>query len=128
MKYLKWKIAVPPKFNKIPDKPGIYILSTIQEVDQKYEVKYVGHADNLRVQAEEHWSKTESNKKLKDHIAEKYMMKLNYSLIESKEDREGMVLYLLKFFTPPFNVDFDKDAPTDKPVVKCTVPAVRKYL
>ena len=128
MKYLKWKIAVPPKLSNIPEKAGIYILSTIQEVDQKYEVKYVGQADNLRLRAEEHWSKNESNKRLKDHLAEKYIMKFNYSLIESKEDREGMVLYLLKFFNPPFNTDFNKDSPPEKPVVKCTVPDVRKYL
>ena len=114
----------PPKFNNVPEKPGIYIISTVQEVDHSYEAKYVGQAENLRARALDHWSKNEPNVKLREHIAEKYIMKLNYSEIESASDREGMVLYLRKLYDPPFN----PGAIPEADIVKCTVPAVRKHL
>ena len=121
---LLWRIAKPPKFNKVPEKPGIYIISTQQEIDHEYEVKYVGHAENLRKRALEHWSKNESNIRLKDHIAEEYIMKLNYSEVEDLEDREGMVLYIYNYYNPPLNIE----APPERPIVRCMMPAVRKYL
>ena len=122
MKYLTWKIAVPPKFNKVPEKPGIYIISTQQEIDHEYEIKYVGHTDNLLNRVNQHWSQEETNKELKDHIAEDYIMKFNYSLVDSISGREGMVLYMYNHFKPPFN----HTPPLESSIVKCTVPAVRK--
>ena len=122
MKYLTWRIAVPPKFDKIPEKPGIYIISTQQEIDHEYEIKYVGQSENLLRCVNQHWSREEKNKELRDHIAENYVMKLNYALVDSISDREGMLLYLYNYFNPPFN----HGSPPDNEIVKCTVPAVRK--
>ncbi|MCL2093765.1 MAG: hypothetical protein FWH12_06155 [Treponema sp.] len=124
MKKLPWKIAEPPVFKLVPEKPGIYIISTRQEVDHAYEVKYIGHADNLHERALLHWSKKEKNKELKEHIAEDYVMKFNYSEVESKADREGMLIYLHELFSPPFNTEPLPNQET----VKCTIPGVRKYL
>ena len=123
MKVLKWKIAEPPNFTSVPEKAGIYIISTKQVVDKAYEVKYVGQADNLRLRANDHWSKKETNEKLKEHIAEKYVMKFNYSEVDSKSDRIGMVLYMHEIYSPPFNKPLLGEG-----VIKCTLPGVRKSL
>ena len=124
MKYLTWKFASPPNFRNVPEKPGIYIISTQQEIDHEFEVKYIGHADNLFARANEHWSPKERNPVLKAHIEESYIMKFNYSLVESDEEREGMVSYLHTKLQPPFN-----KAPNDGiEMIKCTVPAVRKQI
>jgi excinuclease UvrABC nuclease subunit len=122
MKVISWKYAVPPNFVAVPEKPGIYILSTNQAQDQSYVVTFVGETENLRAQAMEHFSKSEKNKELKAHIAEKYIMKLNYSEVASKSDREGMVAYLYQTFNPPFNHPLP-----DKGVIVCTVPPVKKH-
>ena len=124
MNRLEWKMVEPPNFKVVPEKAGIYIISTKQETDKAFEVKYVGHADNLRVRASEHWSKKEKNEELKAHIAEDYIMKFNYSEIESRADREGMELYLYDMFEPPLN----PGPPRGSTIVKCTIPAVRKYI
>ena len=122
MKRLKWKKAEPPDFKSVPARPGIYIISTRQEVDHKYEVKYVGQGDNLRSCADHHWSKKEKNKALKDHIAEKYVMKFNYAEVPSKSEQAGMALYIRGLFKPPFNTP----VPPKVKGMECTIPDVRK--
>ena len=124
IKKLIWRMADPPYFKNVPEKAGIYIISTMQKTDGEFEVKYIGQADNLSARANEHWSKKETNTELKNHIAEKYIMKFNYSLVESKSDRDGMVIYACQKYKPPYNRDLD----TDIEVVKCTMPAVRASL
>ena len=125
MKILQWKKTDPPKFDNVPEKPGIYIISTRQEVDGQYEVKYIGQTDNLRSRANEHWSKKETNTELKAHLAEEYAMKFNYAEVALKPDREGMLLYMHQVYDPPFN----PKAPLGEKVVKCTLPeSVRKQI
>ena len=124
MKVLKWKYAEPPRFNSVPEKAGIYIISTRQELDHAYEVKYIGETENLRTRVNEHWSKSEPNKELREHITEHYLMKFNYAEVESKSEREGMVLYMYNIYDPPFN----KSAPQVEEPVKCTQPSVRKFI
>ena len=124
MKILTWKKAEPPNFKSVPEKAGIYIISTRQEYDHFYEVKYVSQTTNLRERANEHWSKKEPSKELKDHIAEKYIMKFNYTEIESKAERDGMELYIRQLYDPPFN----HSPPAGKTPVVCTVPDVRKHI
>jgi excinuclease UvrABC nuclease subunit len=124
MKVLKWRYVEPPKFSSVPEKPGVYIISTRQESDHQYEVKYIGQTANLHVRAKEHWSKKEPNKELSEHIEKHYIMKFNYALVDSTTDRNGMLSYMLDIFQPQFNrSSFRPDAP----IVKCTVPGVRKY-
>jgi excinuclease UvrABC nuclease subunit len=108
----------------VPEKAGVYIISTSQEVDHSFVVKYVGQAANLRERTNEHWSKKEPNKELKEHIAEKYIMKFNYSEIESKSDRDGMELYIRELYDPPFN----HNRPAGTTAIVCTVPDVRKHI
>ena len=125
MKILKWKKTEPPKFENVPEKAGIYIISTRQEADHQYEVKYIGQTDNLRTRADEHWSKNEKNAELKAHLAEKYVMKLNYAEVASKQDRQGMLLYMHQVYDPPFN----PKAPPGDNVIQCTLPeSVRKHI
>ena len=124
MKVLKWKKTDVPNFDNVPVKPGIYIISTAQEDNNEYVVKYVGQADDLRSRVQEHFSKFEQNAELRAHIEEKYIMKFNYSEVEEKEDRDGMVLYLRSIFNPPYN---SGPLPDITPL-KCTVPGVRKRL
>ena len=120
---LKWNKTEPPNFLNVPERPGIYIISTRQETDHEYEVKYVGQADNLLARVKEHWSKKEKNPGLKSHIAEKYIMKFNFSIVNSKPEREGMELYLYEIFKPPFN----KKPSSAKTAINCTLPDVRKF-
>ena len=123
MKRLTWGKTEPPEFSHVPEKPGIYIISTRQEADHEFEAKYVGQADNLHVRAKEHWSKKEKNKELKDHIAEKYVMKFNYSIVDSKAERDGMESYLCRILDPSFN---HNSAPGKEEII-CSLPAVRKH-
>ena len=120
---LDWYKVEPPDFDKIVQKPGIYIISTKQEATHTFEVKYVGQTTNLNASIKEHWSKKEKNKDLRTHIAEKYAMKINYAIVESPSDREGMELYLYDLFDPPFRFS----RPSEKKAISCTVPAVRKH-
>ena len=123
MKRLVWKKTDPPDFKNVPEKAGIYIISTRQENDHAYEVKYVGQTDNLRSRVSEHWSKKEKNKDLKAHISENFIMKLNYAEVASKPDREGMFQYMYDLFDPPYNGKLG----SANAVVKCTLPEVRKH-
>ena len=120
---LEWKSVIPPDFEGIPDKAGIYIISTLQKTDDKYEVKYVGQTDNLYVRAKEHWSRHEKNERLKKHISEKFVMKLCFSPVESRKDREGLVLYLYHLFDPFFN----NTSPPGETAIKCCLPMVRRH-
>ena len=119
---LVWKKTDPPFFDTVPEKAGVYIISTRQETDHEYEVKYVGHADNLRTRVKEHWSKKEKNIELKTHIAQNYVMKFNYAEVASKSDREGIAQYMYEIFRPPFN----RISPQGKTPIHCSLPAVRK--
>ena len=123
MKVLKWKKTDVPNFDNVPVKPGIYIISTAQEEDNEYVVKYVGQADDLRSRVKEHFSKFEQNAELKAHIEQKYIMKFNYSEVDSQFDREGMELYMYNTYDPPFN----HNPPPGKVVVQCTLPGVKKH-
>ena len=125
MKILQWKKTDPPKFENVPEKAGVYIISTRQEVDGQYEVKYIGQTDNLRSRVNEHWSKKETNSELKAHLAEDYVMKLNYTEIASKADREGILLYMYQVYDPPFN----HKPPPGQNVIKCALPeSTRKHI
>ncbi|MCL2069861.1 MAG: hypothetical protein FWH19_02605 [Treponema sp.] len=108
----------------MPDKPGVYIISTRQELDHEYEAKFIGQAANLRARAEEHWSRKEQNKELKEHISKHYLMKFNYAVVETPAERNGMVSYMLDVFQPQYNAGSFRP---DVVIVKCTVPSVRKY-
>ena len=122
MKVLKWKKTAPPNFDRIPEKAGIYILSTSQKENYEYEVKYVGQASDLKARINEHFSRNEKNKELKAHIDEQYIMKVNYSEVDSQSDREGMELYMYNLYEPPYN----HKVPPGQVVVKCTLPAALK--
>ena len=124
MKSLKWMMTEPPNFRNVPEKPGVYIISTRQQVDHAYEVKYVGQADNLRARANEHWSKKELNKDLREHIAQDYAMKFNYSEVSDPEHRDGIELYMYNYYKPPFNTK----PPPGETVVKCLLPGVRRSM
>ena len=122
MKVFNWKKTVPPNFKSVPEKGGVYVIST-RQADHEYEAKYVGQTNNLRARAEEHWSKKEKNTKLREHIAEKYIMKFNYAEVEAGPERDGIELYLFNTFEPPFN----QNTPAGKAPLSCTVPDIRKY-
>ena len=125
MKPLKWKFVKPPKLDGITRESGVYTISTQQDNDGEFEVKYVGQADNLFERAKEHWSKNEKNEQLKKHIAEKYAMKFSFSVVSSKSDRDGLELFLYNTFDPPFNTK----APLCETIVRTTnLPEVRKHM
>ena len=122
---LEWRsVTAPPDFEGVPERAGIYVISTLQKTDNSYEVKYVGQADNLYARAKEHWSKNEKNERLRKHIAEKYLMKFCFAQVSSQTDRDGLELYLYNLFDPLFN----HDSPPAETVIKCHhLPMVRKH-
>ena len=77
---LNWKKCNPTDgFDNVSEKAGVYMISTKQQVDGAYEVKYVGQASNIKKRAKGHWSDNEQNRELKKHIARGYTMKFNYA-------------------------------------------------
>ena len=121
---LAWKKCDPnTDFEAVPEKAGVYIISTLQKSDDKYEVKYVGQASNLKERAQQHWSKNEQNVELKNHIANGYAMKFSYAELSSQSDRDGVELFLFKHFDPIYN----KCTPSAKTPMACNLPEVRKH-
>lgn len=121
---LNWFCAKGGKFNNVTEKAGVYIISTLQDSDNKYEVKYVGRTKNLKHRANEHWSDSQSNEKLKKHIDKGYTMKFNYAKVDRQSDREGIELYLYKLYKPIFN----QDTPDATKEIRVNTPNVRKAL
>ena len=120
---LYWKKCDPKTdFETVPEKAGVYIISTLQKIDYKYEVKYVGQASNLKERAQQHWSKNEQNTGLKNHIANGYAMKFSYAELPSQSERDGVELFLFKYFAPEYN----KCTPPAKTSLMCDLPEVRK--
>lgn len=120
---LYWKKCDPnADFEPVPEKAGVYIISTKQQVDNKYEVKYVGQASNLKERAQQHWSKNEQNTELKKHIANGYAMQFSYAELPSQYERDGVELFLFKHFEPKYN----KCTPPAKTSLTCNLPEVRK--
>jgi|GEM_PF-2016148 hypothetical protein len=118
---LNWRKCTPPAFDNIPDKAGVYIISTIQKSDNRYEAKFIGKALDLKAAAIKHWSDQEANKGLKTHISKGYHMKLSYAEVEKASDREGIEYFLVNTLKPAFN---DKKMPAKAPVV-VNLPNVR---
>lgn len=110
-------------FKNVSEKAGVYIISTKQEVDGQYEVKYVGQASNLKERAQQHWSKNEQNIELKNHIAKGYAMKFSYAELPFQSERDGVELFLFKHFDPVYN----KCTPSAKTSLSCDLPEVRKH-
>ena len=120
---LEWKECKPEtEFKNVSEKAGVYIISTKQAVDGQYEVKYVGQASNLKERAQQHWSKNEQNTELKNHIANGYAMKFSYAELASQYERDGVELFLFKYFNPVYN----KCTPPAKTSLTCDLPEVRK--
>jgi hypothetical protein len=118
---LNWRKCAPPAFDNIPDKPGVYIISTIQKSDDRYEAKFIGKALDLKTAAVQHWSETEANKGLKTHISKGYRMKLSYAEVEKAPDREGVESFLINTLKPVFN---GKKMPVKAPIA-VNLPNVR---
>jgi excinuclease UvrABC nuclease subunit len=118
---LNWRKCAPPAFDNIPEKPGVYILSTIQRSDDRYEAKFVGKAADLKASITQHWSDKEASKALKTHISKGYRMKVSYAEVEKTTDREGIEVFLIKTLKPAFN---GKKVPTIAPLT-VNLPAVR---
>jgi excinuclease UvrABC nuclease subunit len=123
IKNIKWDKVIPPDFDEIPEEAGIYVISTLQTLDDKYEVKYVGQTNDLQARAKKHWSENEENEDLKAHIKKRNKMKFSYSEVSLAENRDGMELYLYNTYDPVYNIN----KPPGKTVIACTLPKVRKH-
>ena len=123
MRNIKWSKATPPDFDNVPEMAGIYVISTLQNTDNEYEAKYIGQTNNLQTRAKKHWSTSEENKDLKDHIAKGYIMKFSYSKVSLSQDRDGMELYLYNTYDPPYNFN----SPPGETTIQCNLPAVRRH-
>lgn len=126
MKNLEWKkkenLAKHFDFNGVSEKAGVYIISTKQKSDNKYEVKYIGQAQNLKSRGTYHFSDNETNKQLKQHIANNYYMKFSYAEVSVQQDRDGIELFLFNKFEPIYN----NNTPPASIESPCSLPDVRK--
>lgn len=121
---LNWKKCNPTDgFDNVSEKAGVYMISTKQQVDGAYEVKYVGQASNIKKRAKGHWSDNEQNRELKKHIARGYTMKFNYAEVSAQTDRDRIELFLFRYFDPIYN----ECTPPSKIAVACNLPDVRKH-
>jgi hypothetical protein len=118
---LNWRKCTPPAFDNIPDKAGVYIVSTIQKSDNRYEAKFIGKTLNLKTAAIQLWSEAEANKGLKTHISKGYRMKLSYAEVDKAPDREGIESFLINTLKPAFN---GKKMPIKTPIL-VNLPNVR---
>jgi excinuclease UvrABC nuclease subunit len=118
---ISWRKAMPPNFDSVPDKAGVYVISTLQKEDDEYEVKYVGKATNLRERAGQHWSDSEGNENLRKHIKQGFPMKFSYAEVSREQDRDGIEAYLYSAYSPILN----DQTPQSKPIV-ADLPNVRK--
>lgn len=118
---LEWKFAKGNSFENVPNKAGVYIIST-KQTDDTFIVKYVGKASDLKSRADQHWSENEENKELKHHIAQGYYTKFSYAQVGVEEDRSGIELYLYNLYNPKYN----KNSPSAKKEIEVNTPIVRK--
>jgi excinuclease UvrABC nuclease subunit len=123
MKELSWYKGTIPNFDDVPKEAGIYVISTQQEIDDEYEVKYIGQSNDLQARAKKHWSANEENKDLKNHIAKGFDMKFSYASVSLGSDRDGMEGYLYITYDPPYN----DISPPRETVIECSLPKVRKH-
>ena len=119
---LSWFKEENKVFDNVPEEEGIYIISTMQSSDDKYEVKYLGQASDLKNRAKEHWSNNEQNEKLKKHIEKNYAMKFSYAIVKAQKDRDSYEKFLYFEFDPIFNLI---EPPGDE-AKECNTPEVRK--
>ena len=125
MEYLpnvKWNEIKIQNIDVIKNKPGIYIFSTKQKIDNKYAVNYIGQSVNLQDRIINHFSDSEENKDLKRHIGKGYLMKISYTYID-EEYLDGVELFLYNYYKPTFN----KQSPPGDKQISCNLPNVRKY-
>ena len=120
---LKWYKIEDENFEFVDNKPGVYIISTKQMFENMDAVDYVGQSIKLQDRIVEHFSNSEENIDLRNHIKKGYIINVYFSYIEKKY-LDGVELYLYNHFDPPFNKN---TPPSDEPV-KCPVPIdLRKY-
>ncbi len=120
---LDWYKTNGGEFSNTPSYSGVYIISTKQKIDDQFEVKYVGQADNIQERAKQHWSNDEENTELKNHIAKGYIMKFSYAEVSKQLDRDNIELFLYKKFDPIYN----KNTPPGSKILECSLPDVRKH-
>lgn len=118
---LEWKKVENEVFDNVPVSSGVYIISTMQKIDRKYEVKYIGQAKNLKNRVIQHWSANESNEELKSHISKNYRMKFSYAIVSSQGNRDAIELFLYRKFNPKFN---NNQPPGDRSMI-VNLPEVR---
>lgn len=119
-KALIWFKKVESKFDDIPKRPGVYVISCKCKDGNDHAI-YVGQSIDLQGRIKEHWSESESNKDLKSAIS-KYPGSMGAYYAEAgKGDLDGIERYLFDHFEPQFT---DR-APQEDPIV-VILPNVKK--
>lgn len=119
---MEWYKVTDRNFSVIPEKSGVYIISTLQKVDNKYAVNYVGQSKNLHERIVKHFSPSEENEQLKKHLAMRYGTKVNWAYVDESQ-LDGVEHFLCRCFKNLFN----KNTPPGEKNIECNLPDVRSY-
>jgi len=116
---LKWTNLIDltqTGISKIKEVPGVYRLSFLNSVDNKYYVYYVGQSENLNDRLFQHLSGNETNPCCNKHL-ENYNCYFKAAAISAQSDRDGAEVSLYLHFKPscpekipdvkPLEINFD---------------------
>lgn len=113
MNLVSWYFVGNRGLNNIPQRAGVYIIATNNVV------KYVGQARDLNGRSQQHFSISEDNYELRNHINQnRELTRIYWAEVSLQSERDGIELFLYKRFNPPFN---KVTPPTIYPIV-CNLP------
>lgn len=85
----------------VDNKAGIYRLS-VKFKDGKYNIFYVGSANDLNRRLKEHLSDNEENRCIRDNV-KNYIMAFRFAYIPEKNIREGAERFMYDHYKPSCN-------------------------
>ena len=119
---LAWYKTTINKLSVIPEKPGVYILST-ELTNGEYGVIYVGQSKNLNKRISQHFDESETNLELRKHLKKNYTHKISYAECDNKY-LDPIEKYLIEYFNPIFNLNTGNG----DEILKVSLPNVVKYV
>jgi len=120
MKNLEWLKITDRNFEKIEDKPGLYIISLLFD-NGMYYAMFVDKSEHLKESITRCFSKKEVDPDLKEFLASNFSIKVSYCYCDSNI-LDGTKMFLIGTLNPLFNdeiVDIDEK-------YRCSLPSTNK--
>lgn len=118
---LNWLKITDKVFDKIENKPGLYIISVLLK-NGAYYAMFVGKSEHLQENVKRHFSDKENDQGLKDFLSKDLDIKVSYCYCDT-DKLEGIKEYLIGILNPPFNLE---QGSTDEKF-KCSLPNTNKF-